>query len=530
MLFPIWSLLATAVTTGAPGCVGLHCVFAGNTTWSNGALQATLRIELSGATDAPATLELTAHTGTRILSGLAAWDDGAREMLVTGDGWRALSSATAPTVLLLQATTDEDLPGTVHSLAWQRPLPRGELARYPAAATALAEGDAAAGSLGAAGGAVLIQSLEDGRCLLSGGADGGSLTPVFGACDAPEAVWAVGGGATNATRSLRAVAGTANACLRLSKGPLGLGPCAYSGTTRWSVLPSGVLASAGIPTAGARVAAALRLVRPPPPTFCIRAAQPSDVAPDAATLETAPCDAPGAILLRAVPAPGLAPRAALGQRTPGAAAAAQPKGGSGGEALPLTEPQFDLLRAALHPASRRQLASGGADHAGGAIAAILGRAGDAGAAAVPWVSFVDGVLAAQRSALAAASAAATERAQLTSAATQDVRTRAAELARKLEASEAEKEKEGAARRAAEKQLEATTRSLAATSARLSEAAAEEQALKAESARAGAYAEGMRAKASAAEALALDTAALKGELAAKVRFARVRRKRFLRVLH
>lgn len=518
----------------------------------------------------PATLALSLNDGRALrLAGLLESDAAATELVLRGERreWAAFASAAAPGTMLLHVapTPNRSHPlarvaelGLVHTLAWQRPLPRGELERYAAVAAAIGRGEpGVAGALGGAGGSVLIQSLDDGSCLLSAGPAGAEGAaggpPRFGACDAAEAVWAVGPGAGEGAASLRVTAGTsAGACLsrRLGLGrvhPLGLGRCAGRGARRWSVLPTGHLASARVLGPGHPLRALDRLA-PQPDHFCVRTVRLADeeaarawascdsrpacraeglegtccptdggaylsccnasAPPPAAALETAPCDEGGARLVRAVPAPGLAPRAALA----GAMPAPPPRAA-------LAEPQLLLLRDALDPVARRQLTAA-ADESGGKgpLAALLASVGATGAAeppAAPWAVFVEGVVASQREALAAAAAAEAAVAAAAAAASHNASARAADLAERLSRAEERSEAEETGRRLAEEQLAEVTRNLAATSARLAESAAREEELRAAAAHAKAHASEMLERAATAERLNLAAAGEAGQLRARV---------------
>jgi hypothetical protein len=581
-------LLAVVVASAiASDCAGLRCVFAGNTTWAGDGLQATLSIDPAAASDAsgraPATLQLSGTGGTHVLAGRAAWDASAREMLVEAEdgSWLALSSAVAPTTLLLHLggfPAAPALTGSVHALDWQRPLPRGELANFAAAAAALGRGDAfVAGSLGGMGGSVLIQSLEDGSCLLSGepsalndaSPNGQSRVdrPLLGPCDAAEALWTVGAGSSRGVRSLASIRST---CLRRrtlsrSRKPLTLGSCGSRGSRRWSVLHSGHLASARLLPNNSLGRLIGNWTRQPA-QFCLRVSRPSDAAaarawascharpacraqglvgaccptedgdflpccnatapPVEAGLETAPCDAAGGFLLRVLPAPGLAPRAAMGGGAGGVAGkeeggrAAGKQGGRESDAL--SDGQFAMLRAALEPASRRQLATGGDSR--GTLAALLagvpGLAGQGGwgagsQAVVPWARFVEAVVSSQRSALAAADAAAGAAKAAAAAATHNASSTAADIGRRLAEAEAKAVAEAAARSAAENRLAEASRAAAANGAELAEAAQREEELRAAAARAKAYAESLAERTAAAERESLAASARVGEVEAQV---------------
>ncbi|EOD32604.1 hypothetical protein EMIHUDRAFT_230552 [Emiliania huxleyi CCMP1516] len=265
--------IAAASPPATSDCVGLVCVLkATNSTWAGGGLSASLALfdtaRRSGlGWGSRASLHLTAAAelphvaaGAHAFEGDATWDEYGQELSIDGGTWHAYASALSPATLLLHLRLPPAASAGFHALSWQRPLPRGELARFAEAAAMLAAGEAAAaGSLGPPGRTVLLQDLSGGLCLLSspssaddeGGdtAAGRASAPTLGDCASPEAVWQVGAGAAEATRELRAK-------------PLALGKCGSLGTRRWELSEGGRLSARAVSSSRLR--------------FCVRVARPSD--------------------------------------------------------------------------------------------------------------------------------------------------------------------------------------------------------------------------------------------------------------
>ncbi|EOD24299.1 hypothetical protein EMIHUDRAFT_116011, partial [Emiliania huxleyi CCMP1516] len=463
--------IAAASPPATSDCVGLVCVLkATNSTWAGGGLSASLALfdtaRRSGlGWGSRASLHLTAAAelphvaaGAHAFEGDATWDEYGQELSIDGGTWHAYASALSPATLLLHLRLPPAASAGFHALSWQRPLPRGELARFAEAAAMLAAGEAAAaGSLGPPGRAVLLQDLSGGLCLLSspssaddeGGdtAAGRASAPTLGDCASPEAVWQVGAGAAEATRELRAAAASAaggggggggsDVCLRRPAGssgakPLALGKCGSLGTRRWELSEGGRLSARAVSSSRLR--------------FCVRVARPSDeegarawaacvarpacadagevglccpdqegvrreccddaaAPPLPAALETASCDdEAAAAVLRVLSAPGLAPRAALHQSTSqasGASSASSAASAAGGAGA-LTKAQLDWLNGALLPESRMQLAAAAAASSGGRGG---GGGGGGGGGPAPGSAFLRGVRGSHLEAWHAAAAA-----------------------------------------------------------------------------------------------------------------------------
>ena len=518
--------IAAASPPATSDCVGLVCVLkATNSTWAGGGLSASLALfdtaRRSGlGWGSRASLHLTAAAelphvaaGAHAFEGDATWDEYGQELSIDGGTWHAYASALSPATLLLHLRLPPAASAGFHALSWQRPLPRGELARFAEAAAMLAAGEAAAaGSLGPPGRAVLLQDLSGGLCLLSspssaddeGGdtAAGRASAPTLGDCASPEAVWQVGAGAAEATRELRAAAASAgggggggggsDVCLRRPAGssgakPLALGKCGSLGTRRWELSEGGRLSARAVSSSRLR--------------FCVRVARPSDeegarawaacvarpacadagevglccpdeagvrreccddaaAPPLPAALETASCDdEAAAAVLRVLSAPGLAPRAALHQSTSqasGASSASSAASAAGGAGA-LTKAQLDWLNGALLPESRMQLAAAAAASSGGRGG---GGGGGGGGGPAPWSAFLRGVVGSQLEALHAAAAAVASAA----AAVQSGSRTVGSLTEQLDALTEESAGLGIRLRKSEALLEEATRNLAAAQA------------------------------------------------------------------